>query len=247
MLLITQPDYYGSLEQFTNYAYFNCAYDIIKSPENWKLDDIFPALKLSGVPLGTKAFCKTIAKQMNWRLISNNFCWTSAINKNYLKRNIEICKIEDFLNIKENKFIKSEYELFEAKVYSPDEIKKIIESKKYDAQFKGRILISDPVNFVAKYRFFVNNTYIKAGCCYSINNEINNSQNWFIGVDKIESKLVNWLNNDLISEPSSIDVGVLDNNEIVIINSKPVWSSEIYGCSFEGVIDALQYSCYYDN
>ena len=217
-------------------------WDIELAPSGWRLDEnhvIKP-----GIPYGSQIFCEVISQQMNWNLILNSFDWLSTLPFEVLGRKIEFMTLKDALKINVPKFIKpADDKVFPCKVYQTGQEINLYEGLSLETP----TLVSDPVNFVSEYRCFVKDQRILTASCYKLGDEINNPNNWEVNLPEVLSTLSKWLKEGLIiSKPAVIDVGYLDNGQLVVIESNPAWASGIYGCDLWGVLEVLQESVSYE-
>ncbi len=238
MLLIVQPRN-GSEIQLLKATAEELGWEVIEAPQSWRLKPELVSSGKIGVPYGTQFFCEIIAQQMNWKLKFNPLDWLSKIARQYLGRKVDFMPLQQAMNLSEVKFIKpADDKVFPAKIYHSK-----IDSLHPTIPLTTPALVSDIVNFVSEYRCFVTSNEVITCCCYLMNEKINQPENWEKGSKKVQAYLQNLLDQKVITtEPAVIDLGYLDNGELVIIESNPAWASGLYGCNSIGVLKVLEKS-----
>jgi hypothetical protein len=254
MILITQPrvgKYHNDILNL-EMAAKEIGWDVLSAPQSWRLDDNLIKSGIKGVPYGSSLFCETIAQQMNWNLLRNNFDWLCELPIEYTSRKIELMTLGEAKKITERKFIKPvDIKCFDAKIYESGSFAPH-ESISNDCP----TLVSDPVEFTLEYRCFIENFKVHTWSNYIYEDHIINSKFWKKvpeGIshpcDFVQEMLYDigaWAGRPASiynTQASVIDVGYIRDKGWAIIETNEAWASGIYGCDPIKVLKVLEKSC----
>lgn len=232
MFLITQArvGYAYAEIMALQFAARELGWDVFPAPTSWRMEPEFIESNPEGVAYGSQTFCEIISQQLNWNLIGNSFDWLAKVPIKYTKRKIDFMPLKEARRYKEKKFIKPADEkvfpalIYEAETFNPPEC--VLEDTP--------TLISEIVSFVSEFRCFVKDQKVQTYSCYIHNELINHEDHWkdpkiYDGLESPEV-FVNRMLQEVYSEPSVIDVGIVPGLGWAIIESNQAWASGIYGC-----------------
>ena len=232
MFLITQArvGYAYSEIMVLQFAAKELGWDVFPAPTSWRMEEDFIKSNPKGVAYGSQTFCEVISQQMGWKLIGNTFDWLAKVPRKYTKRQIDFMPLKEARLYNQKKFIKPAddkvfpAQIYEAATFNPPEI--VLEDTP--------TLISDIVQFTSEFRCFVKDQKVQTYSCYIHNELINHEAHWrdpkiYDGLEAPDL-FVNRMLEEVHSEPSVIDVGIIPGQGWAIIESNQAWASGIYGC-----------------
>jgi hypothetical protein len=242
MLLITTPNDYSKSEDLSSAA-TALGWEVYSPDEEcWMVPD---NLKYhQPVIYGEPLFCRVISKQLGYSLIQHPPTWIVDLPKEYTSRNIEVMKFDEARKIKEPKFFKTiENDLCLPKVYDNGSL-----LPKLEYLNDVDVIVSDPMNFKAKFRCFVKDRRVITTCCYAINDDNPYKQYYDYFIPDVIHFVNKMLADDRVKCANSIviDVGRYKSGHTygtAVIKSQPVWSSYTYDCERAAILDALVASC----
>ena len=179
---------------------------------------------------GYDSFCLVLAEVLNIEVLMPKDEWIADVDKNYLKRHIEIVKIEDCKNIVFPKFIKPVIpKLFKAEIFSSSEelMKKIT-----GIDFSERLISSDIIKVTKEVRSFILNKEIMDLAFYE-------------GKGLLEEPKVfieDFLRETKIDFPTTfvLDVGYNDRDGWFLIEFNSSWGAGLNFCDATKIIDCLK-------
>ena len=212
---------------------------------SWKVPECL--IGMDGAVSGEHLFCETIAEQMNWALSCEPIDYLLSLKEEYICRKLQILSLKEARGIEETKFFKSLMgKIFQSGVY---ENAKIF-LPKIDIFDDYKILVSDPMNFTSQYRFFIRENEIVSSCCYSYKDtswekhKINDSAYYSKNRDATISFVSEMLKSNPITRNSAvIDIGRYKKDSYAVIDVKPAYTANIYGCESTASLDVIRKSC----
>lgn len=232
MYLITQAraGYAHSEMMALHFAARELGWEVYPAPTTWRMEEDFIKSNPVGVPYGCQLFAEILSEQLGWTLIGNSFDWLAKVPFKYTKRVVKFMTVDQARFYGKTKFIKpADEKVFQAKIYDEDEF-----NPPDSVLGTNPTLVSDIVEFKSEYRCFVTNQKVQTYSCYIHDGVINHDANWrdpkiYEGLEPPDV-FVNRMLEEVHSEPSVIDVGIIPGLGWAIIESNQAWASGIYGC-----------------
>jgi hypothetical protein len=213
-------------------------YNVIVAPSGWGLPSDLRGKP--GMVYGPKMFCEVIASQMDWRLLSTHPNWITTLPKNFVNREVYFTSVRDARKETSEKYFKlTDIQHFPASVRASGK-----ELPNHEIYNDSPILVSDVMRFTSEYRCFVKNRKAITACCYSKLKEVEVKNNYNFNHD-IVIKFINLLLEDgkVPCVPGMvIDIGKYGIDKYAIIDSKPAYSSRLFGCEPIAMLDAIRAS-----
>lgn len=191
---------------------------------------------------GEDLFTTIVAEQCNLKLLKPADDWLANIPIKYTLRSIIYDRFENIQNVK-NKFIKPiDFKFFPAGVYTSVE-----EIQGYNTIDRNiEIFVSDVVDWSIEVRCFIIDRKVQTWSTYIYNGEIQLKNTM---LKNEETDMLNFLYEFLIDQTINlpkavvIDVGYIPNQGWALIEANPVWSSGVYACNPQKVIETIVKSC----
>lgn len=200
-----------------------------------------------GAIYGGRLFVSQAADTMKWDVQEPNEEWLSTIPMEYVHRKIEILSYKEAKNLKSPFFASSLNQEFTSGVFQSG----INLPKYYNTPPENKILISEVMNFTSKYRCFIKNNIVVSASCYLYNDpakRFENRPHHFLH-SRNHDKVVEFATKVIAnSPPVNCDGYVLDiaryekeKNDwpFVVLDIKPAWYSELYGCEVSAALDTM--------
>lgn len=248
MILITQPRVGTSHNEILalQIAARDMGWEVLPSPNGWRLDEDTIASGAVGVPYGSQLFCEVIAQQMGWKLLGNPHSWLATLPQIYLKRQVQFMTLGEAKKLQETLFIKpADDKVFPCQIYAPGSLV-THESISNDTP----TLVSEPVQFDLEYRCFVDGRRVVTWSNYICYDHIADPRFWDMvpaNEEVTPEQFVNELVYDLTWTqqvvPSVIDVGRIPGKGWAIIESNQVWASGLYGCDPGQALKVMEKAC----
>jgi len=178
---------------------------------------------------GNSMFCLILAEKLRLKLVSPDDYILSKVDYTWIKRKIDICELQDAVNIDYPIFIKSLIpKIFSAKVYSSyEELKE--ECKQLDGNTP--IIVSEIVSITAEVRSFILNGKQMVSSLYEGSGDVNEANQFIQEFLKV--------NNDLFPSTFVLDVGDIPDKGWSIIETNSTWGAGLNGCDAEKVVDCI--------
>jgi hypothetical protein len=184
-----------------------------------------------------------VAQELALSLLSPKESLLAELPYSYVKRQISYVPFKDFKRPKEKMFIKpADYKYFIAGVYEAnDNIAGFNQCQPHDP-----ILLSEVVEFVEEYRFFVLNGKRVAVSDYVINSKYTGDND---SSAKLSPKLLSFADdvitsiNNLMPITYVIDIGRFITGEYAVIEFNPTWGSGLYKASADKVLECVVAAC----
>ncbi len=165
------------------------------------------------------------------------------LEPDFLQRKVMFSRAADFKPLSVPAFIKpADQKLFAARVYAPNEPIPGLEVLQPD----DPILVSNVVEFVREYRFFILGRTVRTGSIYWLEDRTPDVPVGYEGegdslwVDAISfAQRVCTKSSVELVDSFVLDVGLLDTGAWAVIEFNPTWASGIYGCDPFGVLECL--------
>ena len=210
--------------------------------QSWRVSD---SLKTEDVAIyGESLFCAVVADQLSLFLLEPPFQWLAEIPKEYRLRDVTFCNLAEAKGFREQAFFKpADDKCFAAKVYDNGASLPVPEVLPDDTP----VLISEPVEWNAEFRFFVLNGEIQTFSPYSRNGELIQDVNgdWLASEEETEQAVSlcrGLLENFASSLPPSVvvDVGEIVGRGWAVVEANPCFASGIYGCDASKVLQVIE-------
>ena len=167
----------------------------------------------------------------------------ARVERDFLQRNVMFTKATDFQPLNAPAFVKpADQKLFPARVYAPGEPIPGLELLQPD----DPILVSDMVDFVREYRFFVVNRTVRTGSIYWLDGLVPDVPVGYEGDGDALwpnaigfARLVCAESQVELPEGFTLDIGLLRTGHWAVIEFNPAWASGIYACDPFGVLECL--------
>lgn len=212
---------------------------------SWRVSD---SLKTENIAIyGESLFCAVVADQLSVFLLEPPFEWLASIPKEYLLRDVIFCDLAEAKGFSERAFFKpADDKCFAAQVYDNGTSLPVPEVLPDDTP----VLVSEPVEWNAEFRFFVLNGEIATFSPYSRCGELIQDANgdWLASEEETEqagSFCRNLLENFASSLPPSVvvDIGEIVGRGFAVIEANPCFASGIYGCDASKVLRVVERAC----
>lgn len=218
-------------------------WDVYSPPKDrWHLPQEICTNRPELAVYGEKHFCWWIARGINRQLLSNSIEWIASLPEEYLKREVKAMSFADACKSKERKFIKSIS--LKSDFYTGERLKA---TKVFYED--TRVIVSDPVNVAARYRVIVRNGKPVSVCAFDHQGLISYCARYGPDQGKALSLVASLLRDKRVESVPSvmIDVGrTFDRGHdpsYFILDSKPVWSSRLYGSEKVAALFAVKAAC----
>ena len=218
--------------------------------EGWTIPERLRNLR--GAAYGGEIFSNVIAKQMNWATVSNPMDWLVHLPFEYTNRQISVMTVSEARRLEEPKFIRSvDYRsMLKAGV---------LEGKDLPKELDGdtKMLVSDVMKFTSEYRLYVRNKTVVASCCYWLRSrpmvaanqeaEFNLPKNYDNNRDAIIGFVNGLLRDERVKcvDNCVINVARFDKDRYTVLNSKPAYAADPFGCELTAVFDVIKHSFTY--
>lgn len=245
MIFITQPRAGRSYNEIValHFAAETLGWEGYPAPSGWRLPDDLIAQKPQGIPYGSQIFCEVIAQQLNWKLLANEFSWLAELPYRFVQRQIRFMDLSSARKLTTENFIKpADDKCFDAKVYKPGAFNppEVLDPH-------TPCLVSEPVEFVKEYRFFVGNSQVLTGCTYLDEGQLVGIDNRYEDDLGDAQKFCQTVVDYFGSVNAVIDVGVIKDRGLAVVETNPIWASGIYRCDPIEVLKAMEGSVKYDD
>jgi ATP-grasp domain-containing protein len=213
-------------------------YNVIVPTSGWGLSK-----ELRGKPgmvYGPKMFCEVIAEQMNWELLSTHPNWITTLPKNFVNREVYFTSVRNARKVASEKYFK----LTDIQYFSPSVRASGKELPDHEIYNDSPILVSDVMRFTSEYRCVVKNRKAITACCYQKLQVSEDKNNYNFNHENIV-RFINLLLEDgkVSCVPGFvIDIGKYGMDKFAIIDSKPAYSSRLFGCEPIAMLDAIKAS-----
>jgi ATP-grasp domain, R2K clade family 2 len=167
----------------------------------------------------------------------------ASLEPEFLQRKVAFSRAADFKPLSVPVFIKpADQKLFSARVYTPNEPIPGLESLHPD----DPILVSDVVEFVREYRFFILGRTVRTGSIYWLEDHMPDVPVGYEGEgDPLWAEAISFAQRVCtesfvqLVDSFVLDVGLLDTGAWAVIEFNPTWASGIYACDPFGVLECL--------
>jgi hypothetical protein len=167
----------------------------------------------------------------------------ASLGFEFLQRRVTFSRAADFKPLSVPAFIKpADQKLFPAQVYAPNEPIPGLELLHAD----DPILVSDVVEFVREYRFFILERTVRTGSIYWLEDHMPDVPVGYEGEgDPLWADAINFAQRVCtesfvqLVDSFVLDVGLLDTGAWAVIEFNPTWASGIYACDPFGVLECL--------
>ena len=179
---------------------------------------------------GYDSFCLVLAQVLNIEVVMPKDEWLAEVDKNYLKRHIEIVKIEDSKFINFPKFIKPVIpKLFNAQIFSSE---KELMKKLSGIEQSEKLICSDIIRVKKEVRSFILNKKIVDLAYYEGKGLL----------DEPRIFIENFLNGTQLDLPTTfvLDIGFNERDGWFVIEFNSSWGAGLNFCNPTKVIDCIK-------